>query len=1504
VTASRLVRFASLVLLLTSAPSLAQVTCPGGAFTWLDGAGTWAAPPNWTPSGPPTSGAGVCFDTATANPTLPAGTTTVGTVNVLSTGSLTLTGGALRNFTINGGINSDGTFTFNNITNVIPSASQSWVINGAGSTFNSPLSVPVATAATTTITATGTGDLTFNNAAPRGFQAFNWGAGVLVLNANGLGSGTPITLSGPNSALLVGSSAALGLDNPVTATATGELLAVDGSAGVRQSIGRLTIAPGVTLEELVGGTNNVQLQPAGLTLGAGSTLFKQTLGGIYVNGTVSDTATSTLSLFIGLTNPTGSQLDEGLHFLSSTTVNSTISSTAPGNSAMIGADGATTLTLAGGVDLGSAGRLILIPRGGATILFGPSSFNAPGNVNDIQLRGTAGNTVEFTNSAVTANAVTVFDGLSLQTDANPPPPTITFSTTSGATWRVRNVAQTLSGSLTMNAAGTVDTGTDLTITGVLAGSGALTKAGAGSLILGAGTDTHNGGITVNAGTLEVDGTLTGEGTININNGGGLAGAGTLQSGTGPITVASGGRYTPGSGGTGTLATNDLTLNDTSVLNFTAGATATSGSVTGALILDGILNITDSGLAAGQQFTLFNATGAITNNNLRLGTAPTSFSYDYQVSGNSVLLKVGPPATAVEMVKSDAVSDGTAAQVTWEAGTEVRNLGYRVYREENGRRRDISGLIAGSALRARFDPLAGRNYGFVDSNGGWGARYWVEAIDLNGKSQWFGPVDARRGALPPTRVRSAALLAQVETPAVLGASSWPTAHQVDPPGIDRSWRDPSLTRQWEVAASSGAVKLLVRQDGVYRVTADQLFRAGLPSGTPLGALRLWAGGRPVAFRAVSASGTSLQAGDAVEFFGQAADTRYTDARVYWLTAGLGRPVSIQAAPAARATTTATSFLETLEIRERTLHIPALGNADTDGFFGKPIIGTSPMERVFSTPALAVVASDPAVLEVSVQGLTNGDHAVDITVNGLVVGTIQSVFQDVAKARFTLPPGLLVSGDNKVALVGRTSTEIAVEISQRLTYPRQYTMSGPLRFTAPAGAEVVLPGADASTHVLDITSILSPASVAVAATSGGARLTSSGAGTRILYAYRDQDVRFPVAVANVPSRWHDSDGADLVIIGQRDLLPSLRPLAEQRADEGLTVAVVDVTDVYDEFSAGEKDATAIRAFLSTATQRWSTPPRFVLLAGTATYDPRGWLGQPELDQVPTMLVQTRYLETASDDALVTFDGPGPALAIGRLPLSTPTAMDAVVAKIVQRKLAGRDDALLLVRDRDGNIPFSAASAEVRAALSGWKAQELARGADDTATHSALLDALRGGPIAVDYQGHGAEDFWAGRMLATSDIDALASTGKTALVVAATCLNGYFVDIGRESLGSAILRTPDGGAWGVWASSALTIPTDHALLSKTLLSAALNDGLTLGEATLKAKQAVTDPDVRATFHLLGDPSARAVAKRNSALTGVSTPKAGASGCSTPGGPMAALAPLVLAGLLLSIRRRRSGQ
>jgi hypothetical protein len=441
------------------------------------------------------------------------------------------------------------------------------------------------------------------------------------------------------------------------------------------------------------------------------------------------------------------------------------------------------------------------------------------------------------------------------------------------------------------------------------------------------------------------------------------------------------------------------------------------------------------------------------------------------------------------------------------------------------------------------------------------------------------------------------------------------------------------------------------------------------------------------------------------------------------------------------------------------------------------------------------------------------------------------------------------------------------------------------------------------VLDITSALSPTVVGTTASVTAASLVAPGTGARILYAYRDEDVLTPVVIPDAPSAWHAAREVDLLVIAPRSLLPALQPLADQREREGLRVALVDIEDVYDEFSAGQKDALAIRSFVSGALQAWSRPPRFLLLAGAATYDPRGWLGRPELDQVPTIPLATRYMETGSDDALVTLDGSEfPSLAVGRLPLSSLEDMQAVVAKILGRPLATPDGTVLLVHDRDANVAFSKASDEVKAALAGWRTQDLARGDDDDATHVQLLDRLRAGPAAVDYQGHGAEDMWNGRVLSTEDVGALSSSGGTTLLVASTCLNAYFLDLGRESLGQALLRTPGGGAWGLWASSALTLPIEHALLSKTLLVATLREGKTLGEATLAAKQAVTDLDVRRSFQLLGDPSARAVTSTPAALTVTPSRGPGAQGCSASGSTRGSFAVLTVVGLWLLATRRRA--
>ena len=87
---------------------------------------------------------------------------------------------------------------------------------------------------------------------------------------------------------------------------------------------------------------------------------------------------------------------------------------------------------------------------------------------------------------------------------------------------------------------------------------------------------------------------------------------------------------------------------------------------------------------------------------------------------------------------------------------------------------------------------------------------------------------------------------------------------------------------------------------------------------------------------------------------------------------------------------------------------------------------------------------------------------------------------------------------------------------------------------------------------------------------------------------------------------------------------------------------------------------------------------------------------------------------------------------------------------------------------------------------------------------------------------------------------------------CLNGFFQDIYTQPLGVSLLLAPNGGAVAVLASSGLNqAPPQTALDSFVVQNAVSAKGAALGDAIVKAKSKISDPDVRRTFILFGDPA-----------------------------------------------------
>ncbi|MFM6935126.1 MAG: type IX secretion system sortase PorU [Flavobacteriales bacterium] len=90
-------------------------------------------------------------------------------------------------------------------------------------------------------------------------------------------------------------------------------------------------------------------------------------------------------------------------------------------------------------------------------------------------------------------------------------------------------------------------------------------------------------------------------------------------------------------------------------------------------------------------------------------------------------------------------------------------------------------------------------------------------------------------------------------------------------------------------------------------------------------------------------------------------------------------------------------------------------------------------------------------------------------------------------------------------------------------------------------------------------------------------------------------------------HGLPQADYLIVSHPDFLAQANRLADLHRAEGLTVHVVNVMQIYNEFSSGMQDAGAIRMFAKMFYDRAlqtdpNTMPKYLLLFGDGTYDPK--------------------------------------------------------------------------------------------------------------------------------------------------------------------------------------------------------------------------------------------------------------------------------------------------------------
>jgi hypothetical protein len=353
-----------------------------------------------------------------------------------------------------------------------------------------------------------------------------------------------------------------------------------------------------------------------------------------------------------------------------------------------------------------------------------------------------------------------------------------------------------------------------------------------------------------------------------------------------------------------------------------------------------------------------------------------------------------------------------------------------------------------------------------------------------------------------------------------------------------------------------------------------------------------------------------------------------------------------------------------------------------------------------------------------------------------------------------------------------------------------------------------------------------------------------------------------------------GADYLVVTHPLFEAQARQIAAQKRREGYRPAVVDVERIYDAFSAGIVEASAIHALIKAWAQGGQA--RHVLLIGDDTFDYRGNLIElieeygftPTTAFIPSLLGwDEEFGRIPSENRYADLDGDGqPDISIGRLPVQTPEQAAILAEKIARQTetLQGSLGRHLIAVDNQGpeDIDFRAVadSASASAFPPGSSIAWAAITADDASTaHEAVLQAFQQGVSTLHYFGHAHPEFWAQEGLLTAgDLDSLAGTYREAVVFTWACEAQWFQYMWGPSINEALLLVPAGGALASFGPAGVTDPALQRLLMLRVYQKFLGERLTLGEAIRQAKsQTLAEyPESRPViegWNLLGDPSLR---------------------------------------------------
>jgi hypothetical protein len=371
-------------------------------------------------------------------------------------------------------------------------------------------------------------------------------------------------------------------------------------------------------------------------------------------------------------------------------------------------------------------------------------------------------------------------------------------------------------------------------------------------------------------------------------------------------------------------------------------------------------------------------------------------------------------------------------------------------------------------------------------------------------------------------------------------------------------------------------------------------------------------------------------------------------------------------------------------------------------------------------------------------------------------------------------------------------------------------------------------------------------------------------------------------------HNLQPVDFVIITYPLFLEQANRLADyHRQRDGMTVLVVTPQQIYNEFSSGAQDVSAIRDFMKMLYDRSGSGKelRYLLLFGDASFDYKDISGEDN-NLVPAFECRESLKSAASfvtDDFFGCLDidegsnGAGTMdVGVGRFPVLTVNEAEAMVDKSIYYMSNNRENfkpwrnsIVYIADDEDINMHLDQAEglAEITDSLSpvynvnkiyldAFQQVQTNSGMRYPDVNKAIDNVINDGCLIINYTGHGGEIAWADeRVMDIPAIEGYKNLTHLPLFVTATCEFSRYDDPGLVSAGERVFLNPDGAGIGLLTTTRLAYSQSNFAYNKRFYYAVFNTDSITGEHPrlgdlIKAAKTPSNTNIK-NFVLLGDPA-----------------------------------------------------